>query len=110
SQMQIIGSGRGFPVASRCTNPRRRLASREELDGDLGCPWIDTAPRTASFRLRAAHSGGEDRRLAEWRRPPRTPAVARVVVLADPWPTKGASGMRDSTPGRTSRACTRKLR
>src|SRR5262249_39808313 len=64
----------------------------------------NTASRTASFRLRAAHSGGEDRRLAEWRRPLRTPAVALLASPADPWPTKGASGMRDSRSERTSRA------
>ena len=31
-----------------------------QLDGEIGCLWIDTAPRTAPVRLRAAHSGGED--------------------------------------------------
>jgi len=80
------------------------------LDGEIGFLWIDSSPRAASFRQRAGHIGGEVHRLAEWRRPLRTPAVARIVFRADPWPTKGASEMRDSTPGKTLRAGTRKLR
>jgi len=53
------------------------------LDGEIGFLWIDSSPRAASFRQRAGHIGGEVHRLAEWRRPLRTPAVARIVFPAD---------------------------
>src|SRR5215813_8069275 len=74
------------------------------------CCWIEIASRNAAFRLRAVHSGGEDRRPAECQRPLRTPAVGRIAVPANPWLAKGASWMRDSRRGRTSRADTGKPR
>ena len=99
--------GRRFPRSIESTrNPRPRLVNRK-MPSPVGRrdrhtrAWIGIASRTTTFRLRAAHSGGEDHQPAEWQRPLRTPAVARIAVPADPWPEKGASWMRDSTRGRT---------
>src|SRR5262249_15855454 len=99
--------GPRFHEASRSTRNQRRFANRTEVwpvgRRESAHPWLEIAS-TAAFRRRAAPSRGEDRPPAEWQRPLRTPAVAPIAVPADPWPAQGASWMRDSTPGRTSRA------
>src|SRR5262249_17302971 len=116
-QTRIISSDRAVPCsADRRESSARRFGEHRSSLGYFAGEnrhsyfWIDTAPRTASFRLRAAHSGGEDRRPAECRRPLRTPTVALLAFPTDPRPTTGAFGMRDGTKERTSRAGTRKLR
>jgi hypothetical protein len=67
-------------------------------------PGVGIAARTATFRLRGARSGDEVRQLAVWQRRLRVPAAARAGVPVCPWPVRGASWIRDNTPGRTSRA------
>jgi hypothetical protein len=46
--------------------------------------WIGIASKTAAFRLRAAHSGDEDRPPAEWQRSLPTLVVALIAVPANP--------------------------
>ena len=73
-------------------------------------PWMGIAARTAAFRLRGVRSGGEDRQLAVSQSQRRVPAGARAAVPVCPWPVRGASWIRDNTPGMISRAGTGKPR
>src|SRR5260370_4945562 len=68
------------------------------------CPRVGIAARIATFRLRVARSGDPVRQLAVWQRRLRVPAGARAAVPVCLWPARGASCIRDNTPGRTSRA------
>src|SRR5262245_60207028 len=70
---------------------------------------LDTGS-TAELRLRVARSGGEDRQLAVWLQRLRVPEAVRAADSVCPWPARGASWIRDSTPGKTSRARTGKPR
>ena len=71
---------------------------------------IGIVARTVTFRLRAARSGGEARQLEESQRRRRVLASAQAEVPARPWPARGASWIRDNTPGMISRAGTAKPR
>src|SRR5215469_18376590 len=62
------------------------------------CPWNRNCIEDAAFRLRAAHSGGEDRPPAEWQPPLRTPPGARIAAPAHLWTAKGASWMCELRP------------
>jgi hypothetical protein len=53
--------------------------------------------RTATFRLRAARTGGEDRQLALSLPRVPVPAGVRAAVPACPWPARGAPWIRDNT-------------
>ena len=71
---------------------------------------IGIVARTVTFRRRAARSGGEARQLAVSQRRRRVLASAQAEVPARPWPARGASWIRDNTPGMISRAGTAKPR
>ena len=73
-------------------------------------PWAGIAAWIATFRPRVARSGGEVRQLVVWQLRRRVLAGARVADPAGPWPVRGASWIRDNTPGVISRAGTVKPR
>jgi hypothetical protein len=71
-QMQIIISWARGSLKCRDARIRTAVAEQGSSRGQLASEnrhsysWINTGSRIASFRLRAAHRGGEDRRLGEW--------------------------------------------
>src|SRR5689334_18469637 len=71
---------------------------------------VGIGARTATFKLRAARSGGEARQLEEWKLCRLDPPSAQAEVPARPWPARGESWTRDNTPGSTSCAGTVKPR
>jgi hypothetical protein len=94
----------------RAANCEQRCLVVSGSENCTTCPGVGIAVRTATFRLRVARSGGEVRQLAVWQPQLRVPPGARAAVPVCPWPVRGASWIRDNTPGRTSRAGTGKPR
>ena len=86
--------GGGSPPTVHDLLPKDYLASANE-----NCySWPRVAiGATATFRLRAAHSDGEDHRLAVSQPRLRFPAAVRAVVPACPCLARGASWIRDNT-------------
>src|SRR5260370_27317106 len=108
-----------FGLSSPATNEKHekstlRIANKGVLScrkARIGTPVPrGIAARTATFRLRVARSGDEVRQLAVWQPRLRVPQAAQAAVPEGPWPVRGASWIRDNTPGRTSRAGTGKPR
>src|SRR5262249_30900774 len=115
------------PPAHNGSKPSVRATLRREQWRNPRCDWRTKEPcsvgqqresahlsldtvSTPELRLRVAHSGGEDRQLAVWQPRPRVPEAARAAVPVCPLPARGASWIRDNTPGGTSRAGTGKPR
>ena len=101
------------PRNNREAREIRTAFGEQEEHFAVGTAWIGTAvlgigipEPTSKLRLPVARSGGEERQLAGWQLPRRVPAGARAAVPAGPFPATSASGIRDNTPGRTSRAGT----
>jgi len=111
SDVRVIFSGNNREareaLASNCEQRCLVVSGSEKWNT---CPRVGIAARIATFRLRVARSGGEVRQLAVWQSRLRVPVGAQAVVPVCPWPVRGASWIRDKTPGRTSRAGTGKPR
>jgi hypothetical protein len=92
-------TGTRIPRARLATGTRSRScrANKHRHASKVGI-----GAKTATFKLRAARSGGEARQLEELQRWRRDPPSAQADVPARPWPARGESWIRDNTPGNTS--------